>query len=60
MSLWQRLDFFVKVEGSERLSIQARFLLDGGGGSELEFLDTHLILPPPQVHKDVHQFEAHF
>jgi len=35
-------------EDGRRINIQARFLLDGSGGTELEFLDTDLTLPVPQ------------
>jgi hypothetical protein len=37
----------VQDASGERLTVQARFLLDGtAGGPELAFLDTELLLPP--------------
>jgi hypothetical protein len=44
LSLWQD-------ESGERLTVQARFLLDGSGGPELAFLDSELRLPPAS-HED--------
>ncbi len=43
--------FLPQDESGERLTVQARFLLDGTGGPELAFLDSELMLPPSS-HED--------